>query len=186
MATTEHNKIIHSMVDVGKSPTASCQESDMAEGRTTLSAFRVFVMTRMSPKGSNTMPLSFLTLAVALGLLSQSVALGATANSGKEMYVQYCSSCHGRVGRGDGKVSEFLKLKVPDLTILRKNNKGVYPADLVILAIDGRRTIRGHGEPKMPVWGEAFSREAKDPKTAEVATLQREKMIADYVATLQR
>ena len=102
------------------------------------------------------MPLSFLTLAVALGLLSQSVALGATANSGKKMYVQYCSSCHGRVGRGDGKVSEFLKLKVPDLTILRKNNKGVYPADLVILAIDGRRTIRGHGEPKMPGVGRSF------------------------------
>ena len=79
-----------------------------------------------------------------------------------------------------------MKVKVPDLTTLRKTNKGVYPADVVILAIDGRRTIRGHGDPKMPVWGEIFRREANDPKTVEVATLQKEKMIADYVATLQR
>jgi mono/diheme cytochrome c family protein len=132
------------------------------------------------------MRFNFSILAFSLGLLSQSVALGAAADPGKEMYVQYCSSCHGRDGRGDGAVSAFLKIEVPDLTTLRKANKGVFPADVVILAIDGRRTIRGHGEPKMPVWGEAFSREAKDPKTSEVLTQQKEKLIADYVATLQR
>jgi mono/diheme cytochrome c family protein len=125
-------------------------------------------------------------LAVALGFLTQSIAFGAVADPGKDMYVQYCSSCHGRDGRGGGTVSGFLKVKVPDLTMLRKANKGVYPADLVILAIDGRRTIRGHGDPKMPVWGEIFRREANDPKTTEVVTLQKEKLIADYVATLQR
>lgn len=123
---------------------------------------------------------------LAIGLISPAIALAASTQTGKEMYVQYCSSCHGQDGRSGGAVSAFLKVKVPDLTTLRRANKGVYPADLVILAIDGRRTIRGHGEPKMPVWGEAFSREAKDPKNAEVVTLEKEKMIADYVATLQR
>jgi mono/diheme cytochrome c family protein len=119
-------------------------------------------------------------------LISQTVALGAGPESGKDMYVQYCSSCHGRDGRGSGSVSGFLKITIPDLTTLRKSNKGVYPADRVIMAIDGRRTVRGHGEPKMPVWGEAFVRETKDPKSAEVVTGQKEKRIADYVATLQR
>ena len=57
------------------------------------------------------------------------------------MYLQYCSSCHGQDGRGSGSVSEFLKVKVPDLTLLKKNNKGVYPMDQVILAIDGRRKL---------------------------------------------
>lgn len=123
---------------------------------------------------------------LVLSVFSPYIALAAAPQTGKEMYAQYCSSCHGRDGRGSGAVSGFLKVKVPDLTTLRRTNKGVYPADLVILAIDGRRTIRGHGEPTMPVWGEAFSREAKDPKAAEVATLQKEKLIADYVATLQR
>ena len=84
------------------------------------------------------------------------------------MYLQYCSSCHGQDGKGSGSVSAFLKVKVPDLTLLKKNNKGVYPVDQVILAIDGRRKLRSHGDPKMPVWGESFSSEVKDAKTAEV------------------
>jgi hypothetical protein len=38
----------------------------------------------------------------------------------------------------------------------------------------------------MPVWGESFSSEVKDPKTAEAAAAFKEKAIAEYVATLQR
>jgi mono/diheme cytochrome c family protein len=125
-------------------------------------------------------------LVLGLMFMGQSIAYAADANQGKEMYLQYCSSCHGQDGRGDGSVSAFLKVKVPDLTVLKKKNKGIYPLDAVILAIDGRRKLRSHGDPKMPVWGESFSREAKDPKSAEVSVSAREKAIAEYVATLQR
>ena len=31
-------------------------------------------------------------------------AYAATANQGKEMYMQYCSSCHGQDGKGSGSV----------------------------------------------------------------------------------
>ena len=113
-------------------------------------------------------------------------AYAATANQGKEMYMQYCSSCHGQDGKGSGSVSAFLKVKVPDLTLLKKNNQGIYPLDQVILAIDGRRKLRSHGDSKMPVWGESFSREVKDPKSAEATGALKEKVIAEYVATLQR
>jgi mono/diheme cytochrome c family protein len=125
-------------------------------------------------------------LVLGLVFMGQSMAYAANANQGKEMYLQYCSSCHGQDGRGDGSVSAFLKIKVPDLTVLKKKNKGIYPLDAVILAIDGRRKLRSHGDPKMPVWGESFSREAKDPKSAEVSVGAREKAIAEYVTTLQR
>jgi mono/diheme cytochrome c family protein len=125
-------------------------------------------------------------LVLGLVFMGQSIAYAADANQGKEMYLQYCSSCHGQDGRGDGSVSAFLKVKVPDLTVLKKKNKGIYPLDAVILAIDGRRKLRSHGDPKMPVWGESFSWEVKDPKSAEVAVGAREKAIAEYVATLQR
>ncbi|HXV80387.1 MAG TPA: c-type cytochrome [Candidatus Binatia bacterium] len=118
--------------------------------------------------------------------MGEFIIYGAGANPGKEMYLQYCSSCHGQDGRGSGDVSAFLKVKVPDLTLLKKNNKGIYPMDQVILAIDGRRKLRSHGDPKMPVWGESFIRETKDPKTAEVTVGLKEKAIAEYVATLQR
>ncbi len=130
--------------------------------------------------------LSILGSLLGLIFVSQSLAYAADANQGKEMYVQYCSSCHGQDGRGDGAVSPFLKVQVPDLTILKKNNKGIYPVDQVILAIDGRRKLRSHGDPKMPVWGESFSRESKDPKSGEVTVGLKEKAITEYVATLQR
>jgi mono/diheme cytochrome c family protein len=125
-------------------------------------------------------------LILSLLLIGQSTAYAADANQGKAMYLQYCSSCHGQDGRGSGSVSEFLKVKVPDLTLLKKNNKGVYPMDQVILAIDGRSKLRTHGDPKMPVWGESFTREVKDPKSAEATASVKVKAIAEYVATLQR
>jgi predicted molibdopterin-dependent oxidoreductase YjgC len=35
--------------------------------------------------------------------------------------------------------------------LLKKNNKGIYPMDNVMSAIDGRRLVRAHGDRKMPV-----------------------------------
>jgi mono/diheme cytochrome c family protein len=123
---------------------------------------------------------------LGLVLMGPLAAYAADGNQGKDMYIQYCSSCHGQDGRGSGSVSAFLKVKVPDLTLLKKNNKGIYPMDRVILAIDGRRKLRSHGDPKMPVWGESFSREVGEPKSAEAVTGVKIKALAEYVATLQR
>jgi mono/diheme cytochrome c family protein len=110
----------------------------------------------------------------------------AKTNSGKEPYIQYCGSCHGEDGRGGGPVSAYLKIKVPDLTLLKKNNKGIYPMDNVMSAIDGRRTVRAHGDRKMPVWGEIFRKEAESGKYAELQTLLKAKLIAEYIATIQK
>ena len=124
--------------------------------------------------------------ALLLVCMDVSMIYAADANSGKEMYLQYCSSCHGQDGKGSGSVSAFLKVKVPDLTLLKKKNKGIFPIDQVMFAIDGRRTLRAHGDPKMPVWGESFIAEVTDPKSSEVKVAAKEKAIAEYVATLQR
>ena len=45
---------------------------------------------------------------------------GRETEAGKEPYIQYCASCHGEDGRGDGPVSAYLKIKVPDLSLLKK------------------------------------------------------------------
>jgi mono/diheme cytochrome c family protein len=110
----------------------------------------------------------------------------ADVDAGKELYTQYCGSCHGEDGRGNGPVSAYLKIKVPDLTLLRKNNKGIYPMDQVMSAIDGRRTVRAHGDRKMPVWGEIFRKEAEGGKYAELQALLKAKLIAEYIATIQQ
>ena len=42
------------------------------------------------------------------------------AEQGKQLYIQYCGSCHGKDGRGNGSVSPYLKIAVPDLTLIRQ------------------------------------------------------------------
>jgi hypothetical protein len=100
--------------------------------------------------------------------------------------MQYCSSCHGKDGKGNGSVSRYLKIKVPDLSVLKKNNKGIYPTHKVMSSMDGSRAVPAHGDPKMPVWGEVFRKEAEEAKYTGLTTLLKEKVIAEYIATLQR
>jgi mono/diheme cytochrome c family protein len=128
----------------------------------------------------------FFLLALALSWSSGATLLRAEADQGETFYIQYCSSCHGKDGRGEGSVSPYLKLKIPDLSLLKKSHKGIYPLDDVMAAIDGRRSIRAHGDRQMPVWGEVFRKEVEKEKYSELTSLLKAKMIAEYVAQLQR
>jgi len=87
---------------------------------------------------------------------------------------------------GDGFVSPFLKIELPDLSLLKKNNKGVFPFSGVMASIDGSRVVRGHGDPAMPVWGEVFRKELEPQKYHELTFLLKVKIIAEYISTLQR
>jgi len=44
-----------------------------------------------------------------------------TATSGKQMYINYCASCHGVDGRGNGPAAAALKMPPTDLTVLSRN-----------------------------------------------------------------
>ena len=78
-------------------------------------------------------------------------AFAEDTNFGKMTYESSCAACHGRNGKGDGPVSPELRTKPPDLTLLAKKNGGVFPADFLYRIIDGRQTIRAHGNYEMPV-----------------------------------
>jgi mono/diheme cytochrome c family protein len=119
-------------------------------------------------------------------LVSKTAVGAGETDQSKQLYLQYCSSCHGKDGRGNGSVSSYLKIKVPDLTSLKKNNRGIYPMDKVMSAIDGSRAVRGHGDRDMPVWGEIFRKETEGRKYSELTSLIKTKVIAEYIATLQR
>lgn len=136
------------------------------------------------PESETMNPLLSCLLGVLLLLMGQQDAVAADANNGKMFYLQYCSACHGQEGRGNGPVSRYMTVKIPDLSPLKKNNHGVYPVDQVLSAIDGRRDVRAHGNRHMPVWGEVFTVEER--KYPERSGSLRAKLIADYVATLQR
>lgn len=81
--------------------------------------------------------------------------------SGKEMYVNYCASCHGLVGKGDGPAAVALKVAPPDLTTLSRRSQGKFPAAHVAQAIRGDAAMPAHGSKDMPVWGPVFSSMSK-------------------------
>jgi len=113
---------------------------------------------------------------IVAGLLvvaSTRAAVGQAAvqssESGSALFKTYCASCHGVSGRGTGPIAIFLRVPPADLTQIAKRNKGVFPADQVYQTIDGRRTVKTHGESQMPVWGDAFSKSmaGSDAKAVE-------------------
>jgi mono/diheme cytochrome c family protein len=71
---------------------------------------------------------------------------------GKMEYDAACAVCHGRSGTGDdGPIKSLFASPMPNLTVLAKNNKGVFPFDRVFQIIDGREEVKAHGPRDMPV-----------------------------------
>jgi len=78
-------------------------------------------------------------------------------DAGKTEYQSSCAACHGIDAKSNGPVSKELKTPPTDLTVLAKNNNGVFPYDMVYQVIDGRNsTISSHGTREMPIWGYRF------------------------------
>jgi mono/diheme cytochrome c family protein len=76
--------------------------------------------------------------------------------SGKDMFMSYCASCHGKDAKGDGPAAGALKQAPADLTGLAKEHGGKYPADLVTSVLRGQTKLMAHGDQQMPVWGPVF------------------------------
>jgi len=94
---------------------------------------------------------------LALGPVS---ANAAEMTLGKWEYESSCATCHGVDGKGNGPATAFLTAEPSDLTMLQKNNGGVFPVDQVYEIIDGRAEVTLHGPRHMPMWGYRYNREA--------------------------
>jgi len=100
--------------------------------------------------------------------------------SGKQMFLEYCASCHGKEGKGDGPAAVALKTPPSNLSTLAARNKGTFPALRVSQAIEGDGATVAHGSREMPVWGQVFyTNETKSTVKLRVVNL------TDYVKTLQ-
>jgi mono/diheme cytochrome c family protein len=126
-----------------------------------------------------------------------SLSTGAFAEDkldiGKIEYEAACAVCHGVTGKGDDSaLKELLVKPVPDLTVLAKNNKGVFPFDRVYQIIDGREEVKAHGPRKMPVWGNTFNRQSSiffenyPPHDRESAARSRILALTEYIYRLQK
>ena len=119
-------------------------------------------------------------------LLSRTVAFTVgPENASKAMYVKYCGACHGPAGKGDGIAGTFFRPKPADLTQIAKKNGGTFPLQQTMEFIDGRKSLRAHGDPDMPVWGEVLSEEANDDLHRRAVVRGTITMITDYLASIQ-
>jgi hypothetical protein len=62
-----------------------------------------------------------------------------------------CLPCHGLEGRGDGPMTNNLRVRPADLTQIAKAHGGVFPAREMTELIDGRAAAAGH-----LVWGDRY------------------------------
>jgi mono/diheme cytochrome c family protein len=127
-----------------------------------------------------------LAAAVTISALGGVPAL-AQNEAGHAEFMNNCATCHGEAARGDGPLSRFLTVAVPDLTTLARANDGEFPYLKVLQIIDGRQGLGPHGGP-MPVWGATFRAqvaEAAGPFGAELIVRGRLQALTDYLASIQ-
>jgi mono/diheme cytochrome c family protein len=99
---------------------------------------------------------------IFLGLLDVGISqeLQDAIVAGKQEYMRSCALCHGDSGKGGGVYASKLIVKPANLTLLKKQNKGVFPTRAVFRTIEGSDNIKFHGPRSMPVWGDRFDHES--------------------------
>ena len=100
---------------------------------------------------------------------------------GPDLFRAYCASCHGKDGRGNGPAAPAIKARVPDLTVIAKNNGGQFPSARVRRIIMGDDVISAHGSREMPVWGPIFHQIESDVDRGYV----RVENLVKYVESIQ-
>ena len=122
------------------------------------------------------------------------------ADVGKSEFQSSCASCHGADGKGNGPLRAQLKTAPSDLTVLARNNNGVFPATTLYETIDGSKAVPAHGNREMPIWGERFNPiislpHSVDPsywklagpdQSPEVVVRKRILAVIDYLGRIQQ
>jgi mono/diheme cytochrome c family protein len=91
---------------------------------------------------------------VLLLLIAVPGAWGQNAAEGKKLYSQYCSTCHGDTGKGDGSAAQALPAKPADHT-----NGGIMNqlSDQFLITIISKGGSAVGKSSFMPAWGNAIS-----------------------------
>ena len=79
----------------------------------------------------------------------------------------------------------FMRPKPTDLTRIAMRNHGTFPFTRVMADIDGTNTVRAHGDPDMPVWGEVFRDESTWDAARRADVRGKLLIITDYLQHIQ-
>jgi mono/diheme cytochrome c family protein len=124
------------------------------------------------------------------------LAAGASAQSlseglGAYEYANSCASCHGAGGEGDGPMVSYLTARPSDLTVLKRENGGVFPVSAVFATIEGTDGVGAHGTAEMPAWGQTFRMRVEvdpdfPPEARAAYAHARVLALVEYLASLQK
>ena len=127
----------------------------------------------------------FIPIGLSLLLIPHVVAKknAVVSPSGRAIYMDRCSACHGEDAKGNGPAVGALKFAPPDLTLLAQRNGGTFPAEKVKNIVGQWVPINAHGSRDMPIWGDLFL-----AKTAaqEQAANERFKLLTAYLQSIQQ
>ena len=129
-------------------------------------------------------------LAVPAGLAGVAACTRpADTVSGRAIYQDYCATCHGDSGKGDGPAAAGLAKKPADLTGISARNGGQFPLVKVMSTIDGytRREDRGSKMPEMGPFLQAGPVVMVDTgQGVSTPTPERLVALAEYLRSLQK
>lgn len=95
-----------------------------------------------------------ITAAVGLIMFMMDASVSSQeADTGRREFLSNCAACHGEDGKGVGGQTAKMRTRPTDLTTLAKKTNGVFLANAVYEAIDGRASTTFHRSPDMPIWG---------------------------------
>jgi mono/diheme cytochrome c family protein len=106
-------------------------------------------------------------------------------HEGYPLYQRFCASCHGVHADGRGPRAAAMSPPPADLRHLAAARGRALSLDEITRVIDGRRTVRAHGEGPMPVWGEELVADVPDPEMREKARIRLVQSLAEYVLSIQ-
>ena len=102
----------------------------------------------------------------ALQAEEREVNLTYVESQGKRLFAQYCATCHGDDGHGDGQNASNLNPAPPDLTTSRRD-----PALVRRVIVEGSAAVGR--SPLSPPWGRTLSHQEVDYLVAYCEALAR-------------
>jgi mono/diheme cytochrome c family protein len=132
-----------------------------------------------------------LILAATLLVSTTAFSQQKSTDLGKREFENSCGVCHGMDAKGSGLLTASLKVVPSDLTLLTKNNGGVFPIDRISRVIDGRTQVAAHGSVDMPIWGTRYAVNAAEhyvdvPYDQEAYIRNRILNLTDYLYRIQQ
>jgi len=129
---------------------------------------------------------------VSILLILPGLAVSEMDSIGKLEFQKNCAACHGLDGTGaNSPFLDFMKKAPPDLTLIVKNNDGVYPYKRIFAMIENPDRNRAHGSSDMPVWGDRYGMEVNekigslDPRYAKEVEARILELVF-YLASIQK